>query len=136
RVLARRDAELAVAVERERAQVARRQAVRADELLADVAQLVRRVRELHVEQLGRVRETLEVVVKPEDRRPLRRVVAADPLEDAGSIVESVRADVDLRVVPVDQLAVHPDLLGGLHGEALLSRRAGETESYPPVYSAT
>ena len=43
--------------------------------------------------------------------PLRRVVAADALEDAGAVVEAVRADVDARVVPVDELAVHPDLLG-------------------------
>ena len=51
RIVARRDAELAVTVERDRAQVARRQAVRADELHADVAQLVDRVRQLHVEEL-------------------------------------------------------------------------------------
>ena len=42
------------------------------------------------------------------------LVAADAFEDAGPVVEAVRADVDLRVVPVHQLAVHPDLLGGLH----------------------
>ena len=63
-------------------------------------------------------------VQPEDRGPLRRVVAADPLEDAGAVVEAVRADVDARVVPVDELAVHPDLLGGLHAR-LLRRDVGE-----------
>ena len=46
--------------------------------------------------------------------PLRRVVAADAFEDAGAVVEAVHAHVDARVVPVDELAVHPDLLGGLH----------------------
>ena len=55
-----------------------------------------------------------MVGEPEDGRPLRRVVAADALEHAGAVVEAVRADVDARVVPVDELAVHPDLLGGLH----------------------
>ena len=53
-------------------------------------------------------------VSAEDRRALRRVVAADALEDAGAVVEAVRAHVDARVVPVDELAVHPDLLRGLH----------------------
>jgi hypothetical protein len=30
----------------------------------------------------------------------------------------VHADVDLRVGPVDELSVHPDLLGLLHGALL------------------
>ena len=55
-----------------------------------------------------------MVGQAEDRRALRRVVAADALEYAGAVVEPVRGDVDLRVRPVDELAVHPDLLGLLH----------------------
>ena len=34
-----------------------------------------------------------------------------PSKTPGAVVEAVRADVDLRVGPVDELAVHPDLLG-------------------------
>ena len=55
-----------------------------------------------------------MVAQAEDRRAVRRVVAADALEYAGAVVEPVRGDVDLRVRPVDELAVHPDLLGLLH----------------------
>ena len=52
-----------------------------------------------------------MVGEAEDRRALGRLVAADALEDAGAVVEAVRADVDLASRPVDELAVHPDLLG-------------------------
>src|SRR5215210_6289092 len=47
------------AVERERPEVARREPVRADHVHADLAQRVGRVRQLHVEELRRVDETLE-----------------------------------------------------------------------------
>ena len=51
----------------------------------------------------------------EDRRAALGLVAADPLEDAGAVVEAVAENVDLGVVPGDELAVHPDPLGLLHG---------------------
>ena len=38
------------------------------------------------------------------------LVAADALEDAEAVVQRVRQDVDLGLVPGDELAVHPDLL--------------------------
>jgi hypothetical protein len=55
-----------------------------------------------------------MVGEPEDRRPGIGLVAANPLEHAGAVVEPVRTDMDLGVVPVDELAVHPDFLGGSH----------------------
>ena len=42
--------------------------------------------------------------------PSGGLVAADALEDAGAVVEGVREDVYLRLVPIDKLAVHPDLV--------------------------
>ena len=60
--------------------------------------------------------------------PLRRVVAADALEDAGAVVEAVRAHVYASVVPVDQLAVHPDLVRGLHVRLLLSGSENLTDA--------
>ena len=56
-----------------------------------------------------MREPLHVVGEAEDRRAALGVVRADALEDARAVVQPVRADVDGRVRPVDQLAVHPDL---------------------------
>ena len=47
-------------------------------------------------------------------RALGRLVAADPLEDAGAVVQAVCADVHLGIRPVDELAVHPDRLGLSH----------------------
>ena len=41
--------------------------------------------------------------------PLRRRVAARAFEDAAAVVDDVRGDVDRRVLPLHQLAVHPDL---------------------------
>ena len=42
------------------------------------------------------------------------VVAADALEDARAVVQAVRQYVNLRVLPCDELAVHPDEVRLLH----------------------
>ena len=52
------------------------------------------------------------------------LVGADPLEDARAVVQAVRADVDGRVGPVDELAVHPDLLRLAHRGSSLRSGAG------------
>ena len=57
---------------------------------------------------------LEVLGQPEDGRALRGLVAANAFEHAGAVVQAVGADVDRGVSPVDELAVHPDLLGLAH----------------------
>ena len=59
--------------------------------------------------------------------PFGGLVAADALEDAGAVVETVDADVNRRVRPVDELAVHPDLLGLLHRGSSVS--ASVTKCY-------
>ena len=115
RIAARLHPELAEAVERDRADVALPKVAGAEQVVRRRPQLVDRVRQLHVDQPGRVVQALHVVGQPEDRGPLRRVVAADPLEHAGAVVQTVGTYVDASVVPVDELAVHPDLLGRLHG---------------------
>ena len=74
---------------------------------------------LHVEQARRVDQALHVVGEAEHRGAVRRLVAANALEDAGAVVQAVRADVDAGIRPVHQLAVHPDLLGLLHGLLLV-----------------
>ena len=50
----------------------------------------------------------DVLGQAEDRRALLRVVAADPLEDAGPVVERVAQHVDGGLLEVDELAVLPD----------------------------
>jgi hypothetical protein len=59
-------------------------------------------------------EALHVVREAKDRRSLRRLVCADALEDPGAVMEAVDTDVNGRVRPIDELAVHPDLRGLFH----------------------
>ena len=80
-------------------------------------------------------QPLHVVAEPEDRRPFRRVVAANALEDAGAVMQAVDADMDLRVGPVDELAVHPDLLGLLHRRAPFSGWSSNSSRGPPMSTA-
>src|SRR4029077_15037063 len=77
-------------------------------------QLLDRVREFEVEKLRGPLQPLEVVGEAEDGRAAIGLVGADPLEDTRAVVQAVGADVDGRVGPVDQLAVHPDLLRLAH----------------------
>src|SRR3954447_15153814 len=70
-----------------------------------------------------------MLVEAEDRRPPRGVVATDAFEDSRPVVQAVHADVDPCIGPVDELAVHPDLLGLLHGKGSFSV-AGSAEVYP------
>src|SRR5205085_7688861 len=97
----RGDTELAVSVERDRAQITLRASVPSDQVDTGRLQFLDRVRQVHIKQLRGVMEALQMVRQPEDRASLRRLICADSLEDAGAVVKAVRADVDLRVCPVD-----------------------------------
>ena len=57
----------------------------------------------------------------EHRRAELGVVAAHAVEHAGAVVQAVREDVDLGVLPGDEFSIHPDELGGLHVHQLLIR---------------
>src|SRR5262249_25217936 len=57
---------------------------------------------------GRGIEPLEVRPQPEYRRPVRRLVAANALEDAAAIVQSMGRNVQRGVLPPDRPPVHPD----------------------------
>ena len=82
------------------------------------ADLVERVRDRHVVELGRPEQPHEVIVVAEDRRSTGRFVGALTLEHSGSVVETVRQYVDLRVLPGDQLSVVPDEVRCFHGVLL------------------
>ena len=88
--------------------------MRRDQLVGRLADLLGRVGQLEVVELGRLREPLEVLAVAEDRRAALGLVAADALEDAGAVVEPVAQNVDLGVFPSHELAVHPDPLGLFH----------------------
>ena len=56
----------------------------------------------------------ECLLEPEDRGPLRGFVAPYPFKPARSIMYDMGKDMDVRVVPVDELPVHPDFGDFLH----------------------
>src|SRR5207247_7126912 len=56
---------------------------------------------------------------PEDRGAHGRRIRPDPFEDTGAVVKPVGTNMNAGVVPVDELAVHPDLLGLTHAASLL-----------------
>jgi len=90
---------LAIATKRERPDVAGPQSVAPDQFVRRLAQLVGRVGQLEVVELGRLRQPLEVVAVPKDSRAALGLIAADPLEDAGAVVQSMAEHVDLGISP-------------------------------------
>ena len=65
-------------------------------------------------ELGRTQQAVDVLGVAEHGGPELGVVAADPLEHAGAVVQPVRQDVDLGVLTGDEISVHPDEVGGIH----------------------
>ena len=114
----RREPHLAVAHERDRPEVACLQGVRADGVDACLRDRVGRERHSHVQDVRRAEEPLDVLRQPEDcGAAVVSLVAADALEHAEPVVQRVREDMDVRLVPRDERAVEPDAFGLLHGRA-------------------
>jgi len=104
------EAHLAVAQVDQRADIAGVDVVDPDGLLGGLDDLLHGERRLDHQHLGRLQEAADVVGQPEDGRSGGGGVGPDALEDSGAVVERVGEDVDLGVVPVDELAVHPNLV--------------------------
>ena len=117
-VLWRVHAHRAVADEDDGPQVRLDHAVLAHQRDARVGHLRRGDARLEHDELARVVEPLDVLLEAEDgRRAVGPLVRADALERAEAVVQRVREHVDLGLVPVDELAVEPDLLFLLdHGD--------------------
>src|SRR5581483_930011 len=93
-VALRGDAELSVAEERDGTEVRLGKPVRTDELPARLLQLGDGVRELHVQEPGRLLETLHVLGEPEDRRSALGVIGANAFEHSRAVVQAVGPDVN------------------------------------------
>ena len=102
-------AERFVAAIEDRTDVARLHLVRANRVEDGILPARQVERILHPVDLRGVLQPLHVRVEPEAGRSLRRGVAAGAFEHAAAVVDDVRGDVDGRVLPRHQLAVHPDL---------------------------
>ena len=79
--------------------------------LGGLDDLLGREGDVDEEDLGRVEQPGDVVGQPEHGRAGIGRVGPDALEDSAAVVEGVGEDMDAGVVPVDQLSIHPDLLG-------------------------
>src|ERR1700751_1659662 len=81
--------------------------------------------EVHLDaiNLRRIQQALRMFLGAENRRAARGRVAAHALNHRRAVVDDVRHHVDGRVVPANELAVVPDLVGLLnrHGGSLLVR---------------
>ena len=116
------DAELVVPAIHQRADVAGLGLVLANRLEDRVlpARLVER--RVHAVDLRGVQQSDDMAVEAEAGRALGGAVAARAFEHARAVVNHVRRDVDLRVGPIHQRAVHPDLAGSETHDVLLAER--------------
>ncbi len=75
------------------------------------AQLVERIRALHAINVAGIEQAAHVFAQAKCGRALIGVVTADPLEYRRPVTDDVRENVNLRVLPGNQLSVMPDFLG-------------------------
>src|SRR6516164_6746035 len=55
-----------------------------------------------------------MLLQPEDRGTGFRFVATDAFENAEAILQCIAHEMDMRVVPIDDRAVHPNFIGFFH----------------------
>ena len=113
-VVERVEAHRPVAPPDERPDVAALERVAGDQLVRDLAQLLLLEGQLHVVELGRRLEAVQVILVAEDRRTALGLIGPDALEDARPVMHRVREYVYLRVLPGDELSVQPDEVSGVH----------------------
>ena len=117
RRLQRVDAHLAIAAKGDGTDVAGRNAVRFNHVDDGSRKLLGGVRQRHAIDLRGVDQARHVLRQAEDSGAVRLGVAADTLEDRRAVVDHMRHDVDLRLVPGDELSVVPDVSGSLQGHS-------------------
>ena len=77
-------------------------------------EIVNGVRDIHQKDLCRPLHPLEVIAQTEHGGALGCLVTTNALEDAGAVMKGMGEDVDGCVLPIDKLAVHPDLVDRLY----------------------
>src|SRR5262249_16080845 len=76
---------------------------------------------LHASDMRRMKQALDMFLEAENGWSGRCIIAPNALKDTQPIVERMTAHMDLGLVPIYKLAIHANLLRGLHG-AFLTRR--------------
>jgi hypothetical protein len=110
-------ARLAIAAQNNGTHVTRPHAVVAHGIEQGLHQLVAGKRHVDAIDLGRIEQPLNVLLGAEDGPAAGQRVAAYALKHRRAIVHHVRHHMNGRVIPVNQLAVVPDLVGLLDGHA-------------------
>jgi hypothetical protein len=80
--------------------------------------------------LAGIEKPLDVLLETEHLRASRGLIAADTLEPGRAVMKSMRADVNVRLIPIDKLTVVPNcsrLRGCTHEEK--DRRLGVTSQF-------
>src|ERR1700733_13651575 len=107
------DTDLPVAAEGHRPDVARGDAVGLDNVDDGGVELLGGVRQGHAINFGGVGKAGHVLLEAEYAGAVGLGVTADTLEDGGPIVDDMGHDVDIGLIPRDELSVVPDVCGGL-----------------------
>ncbi len=101
-------ADLSVTAKHDGLHIAGIHLVRAHKFGGDSAKLVNRVGQIHPVDVSGIVQPLHVLAQAEDRRALRRLVAANTLEHTRPVTDHMRKYVDFRIVPRQPFAVVPD----------------------------
>jgi hypothetical protein len=123
RVVQRVDAERAVAAKDHRTQVALLEPVDAHDIKAGFDQFINRIFELRAVDFAGIMQPLNVFTKTEDCRPLRGRITANAFEQRRAVMNHMRHDVDVRVIPINHSSVVPDFLRGFRGRRWMSHKA-------------
>src|SRR5215469_777442 len=102
------DPEAATAVEGDGAQVTVLEAIGLDQIERCLREFVLRVWNRQAVHLRRVEHAVEMRVEAEDGGAMHGVVAANPLEHTGAIVQAVRRHMCRGLLPGDDPTVLPD----------------------------
>ena len=101
-----------VANKGQRTQIAGLEAIFAHCHTTGFAELGLVVGHIHPVDLGGIHQALNVLLQTEDAGTLGGIVGADPFKHRGAVMQGVGHDVNLRLVPLNQFTVKPDIFGG------------------------
>src|SRR5262249_37768496 len=77
--------------------------------------VILRPHHLHASNMRRMKQALDMFLEAENGWSVRRIIAPNALKDTEPIVQRMTEHMDLGLVPIYKLSIHPNLLRGLHG---------------------
>ena len=107
--------EFAIAADDERTDVAGPHPVGADGFHHGIDKLLTGVVHRDTINFRGVEQALHVFVSAENRRASGQPITADAFKDGRTIIDDMRHDVNLGIIPVDEFSVVPDFFSGLTG---------------------